>query len=125
MKNQSEIILTWLDANVNNQQNKETFDKLCEKFGDCWQFSDKSDFNRFLGRHAYNQRRIIFIVSGQIGENLVPDIHENSNILSIYVYCSWREYHEKWSKPYSKVKVVTKVDDLFSEIQSDFKSYEN
>ncbi|CAF0761631.1 unnamed protein product [Rotaria sp. Silwood1] len=124
MTNQSNIILTWLDANIENEENKQTFNTLCEKFGDCMQFSDESNFNRFLGRIMNNTRRIILIVSGQIGEKLVPVIHERSNILSIYVYCSRREYHEQWSQGFSKTKVVTEINDLFSKIQSDYNSYE-
>src|SRR5690348_14915601 len=104
MANQRKIILTWLDANINNEENKRTFDTLREKFGDCMSFSKQSDFNRFLGRTSHNQRQLILIISGQIGENLVPDIHKESNILSVYVYCSWKEKHEKWSEGYSKVR---------------------
>ncbi|CAF0933444.1 unnamed protein product [Rotaria sordida] len=125
MANQSEITLAWLDANIDNEENKITYNKLCEEFGDCMQFLNQSDFSRFRGRIMHSSRRLILIVSGKIGENLVPDIHEKSNILSIYVYCSWKEKHEEWSQGYSKVKVVTKVDDLISNIKSDYNSYGN
>ncbi|CAF1019392.1 unnamed protein product [Rotaria sordida] len=125
MINQSDIILTWLDANIDNEQNKQTYNTLPDKFGDCMEFSDESSFRRFLGRISYSPRKLILIVSGQIGETLVPDIHRRPNILSIYIYCSRREYHEQWSADYSKATVVTEENDLFSKIQSDYNSYED
>ena len=47
--------------------------------------------------------RIIFIVSGRLGQIIVPKIVQYRQIVSIYVYCMDREGNEKWAKKFKKV----------------------
>ncbi|CAF3942892.1 unnamed protein product [Rotaria sordida] len=97
------INLAWLDAHVYDENNKQLLDELRKIYQVCMEFVEEDECKRFLGRGIADPRRFILVVSGALGETLVPEIHEHSNILSIYVYCSWREKHEKWSRCYSKV----------------------
>ena len=97
------INLAWLDANVFNEENKQTLEKLREIFQRCMEFTEQDECKRFLGRGQNDPRQFILVVSGGMGQVLVPEIHDHRNILSIYVYCEWREKHEKWSEEYRKV----------------------
>jgi hypothetical protein len=98
------ISLAWLDANVYNEENKQTLEKLRQIFQPCMEFIEPDECERFLGRGKNDPRRFILIVSGAMGQDFVPEIHQHRNILSIYVYCGWREKHEKWSAEYRKVR---------------------
>jgi len=86
-----------------NDQNKQLLDKICAITGECIGFVEEEECLRFLGRGVADPRRFVFIVSGQLGEKLTSEIYGHENILSVYVYCTWREKHEKWAKQYKKV----------------------
>ena len=109
MTNQNEIILVWLDEKVFNEDNKRTISELEKFFPLFMQFVDQSECKRFLQRGVSNPRRLILITSGAVGEHFVPKIHNHPNILSIYVFCSWREKHETWSQNYSKVRNILQI----------------
>ena len=47
--------------------------------------------------------RIILIVSGQLGQELVPRIHHLPQISLIYVYCIDKKHNEQWAKRFYKV----------------------
>jgi hypothetical protein len=49
--------------------------------------------------------RITLIVNGRLGHQIVPDIHQLSQIIAIYVYCLNKELHEKWASNFNKVLV--------------------
>lgn len=47
--------------------------------------------------------RVILIVSGQLGREIVPKIHQLRQIHSIYVYCMNKQKNEDWARPFNKV----------------------
>ncbi len=47
--------------------------------------------------------KIILIVSGRLGRELVPQIHHLKQIVAIYIYCANMKEHEQWSNIYDKV----------------------
>ncbi|CAF3485807.1 unnamed protein product [Rotaria sp. Silwood1] len=63
---------------------------------------------------------IILIVSGRLGQIIVPKIAQLQQIILIYVYCQDKKANEQWGKQFSKVKdVIVRLDDLFHHIQVD------
>jgi hypothetical protein len=48
--------------------------------------------------------RVILIVSGRLGQEIVPRIHQLRQVFSIYVYCMNKKKNEQWVKPFSKVR---------------------
>ncbi|CAF1365993.1 unnamed protein product [Adineta ricciae] len=46
------------------------------------------------------------IISGSIGQNLLPCIRDVHQLDSIYIYCSNKEYHEQSARKWSKIKGV-------------------
>ncbi|CAF0978523.1 unnamed protein product [Rotaria sp. Silwood1] len=62
---------------------------------------------------------IILIVSGRLGQIIVPKIAQLQQIILIYVYCQDKKANEQWGKQFSKVKdVIFRLDDLFHHIQA-------
>jgi hypothetical protein len=103
MTNMTSIQFAWLDANMYSDENKQLLKKMRDITGVCMEFVEEDECLRCLGRGVADPRQFVFIVSGQLGEKLKSEIYEHENILSVYVYCTWREKHEKWAKQYKKV----------------------
>ena len=97
--------LAWLDANIYSQENQNLLKQIREISPDAMVFIDKDECLRSLGRGVANTRRFIFIVSGKLSEGLVPDMQEQQNIVSIYVYCGWRKRYEELFNQHRKVSL--------------------
>ena len=64
--------------------------------------------------------RVILIVSGRLGQEIVPRIHECRQVTSIYVYCMNKKKNEQWVKPFKKVKrIITHLNKLVNIIRDD------
>ncbi|CAF2976839.1 unnamed protein product [Rotaria socialis] len=92
--------LIWLDANANDV-------KQCQKY---------------IEERSTNDR-LVMIVSGQFGREIVPSIHKLRQVISIYVYCFDKVCKNKqWSDKFAKVKaVVTELGELITRIKADHK----
>ncbi|CAF3359991.1 unnamed protein product [Rotaria socialis] len=56
---------------------------------------------------------VFLIVSGTMGQQLVPLIHDLEQIHSIYIFCMNKHKYESWTKQYRKIEgVFTKIEDL-------------
>jgi tetratricopeptide (TPR) repeat protein len=53
------------------------------------------------------------IMSGSLGQNMVPRVHDMSQVDSIFIYCRNKQYHEEWAKKWPKIKgIFTNVTPL-------------
>ena len=96
--------LIWLDAHVNaNADNKQAQQELRSIFNNFKPFENQTQCQTYI-RSVPSHNRIILIVSGQFGRQLVPDIHQLHQLSSIYIYCMNKQINEEWSKDYSKVR---------------------
>ncbi|CAF4962111.1 unnamed protein product, partial [Rotaria sp. Silwood1] len=60
------------------------------------------------------------IVSGQLGREIIPSIHELQQVISIYVYCIDKKGHEQWARNFAKVKaIILDLNELISRIEID------
>ncbi|CAF3810032.1 unnamed protein product [Rotaria sp. Silwood1] len=60
------------------------------------------------------------IVSGQLGREIIPSIHELQQVISIYVYCIDKKGHEQWARNFAKVKaIIVDLNELISRIETD------
>ena len=67
--------------------------------------------------------RLILIVSGRCGRQLVPQIHHLRQVSSIYVYCMDKKTNELWAKDFFKIKsVIVQLKDLIRVIKQDQQS---
>jgi Tfp pilus assembly protein PilF len=46
------------------------------------------------------------IISGSLGQHIVPRVHNMSQVDSIFIFCGNKKRHEQWTKEWSKVKGV-------------------
>lgn len=79
--------LLWLDAEVNSsQENVKTQQQLRASINQLRTFEDDHECEEYI-RLVPKEDRIILIVSSQLGEQVVPRIHQLQQVFSIYVYC--------------------------------------
>lgn len=103
------VYLVWLDAlvetateNIATQQEFRTIIHQFKTFPSvdvCEQYLQK--------RSKYD--RIILIVSGRLGQVLVPRVHQWRQIYCIYVYCQDKQRNEEWAKNFNKVIIIRPI----------------
>ena len=112
----------WLDAQVNTtEDNRNTQLKLREIINHLKTFDDLGEcYQRILSLST--QDRLVLIVSGRCGRQLVPQIHHLRQVSSIYVYCMDKKANEQWAKDFIKIKsVIVQLKDLIHVIKQDQK----
>ena len=113
----------WLDAKVNTtEDNRNTQLKLREIINHLKTFDDQNQCHQKI-LSLSTQDRLVLIVSGRCGRQLVPQIHHLRQVSSIYVYCMDKKANELWAKDFIKIKsVIVQLKDLIHVIKQDQKS---
>jgi tetratricopeptide (TPR) repeat protein len=119
-KNPTTFPLIWLDSLVNTSQENLDGQRLIRSSIDHLKtFEDINKCEEYI-RSVSHDERIILIVSGRLGQEITPRIHQLRQISSIYVYCLDKSLNEKWIKQYKKIKdIITKFDELIYKIRSE------
>jgi len=95
--------LLWLDASVNaTEDNRAAQDRLRKIINYLKTFEDLQKCLDYIHSLSADDR-IVLIVSGRYGRDLVPQICHLRQISSIYVYCTDVRENRNWAKHYSKV----------------------
>jgi hypothetical protein len=102
IQNHEKFILFWLDSLVNKSQENIDAQKLLRKaINRLKTFQDKDKCMEYI-RTLYNER-IVLIVSGRLGQEVVPIVHRCRNLIAIYVYCLDKQRNEEWANKFTKV----------------------
>jgi hypothetical protein len=97
--------LIWLDASVNeSQENIQAQKELRTSINHLITFEEEQQCFQYI-KSIPKDDRIILIVSGRLGQIIVPEIVKYRQIVSIYVYCMNKKANEHWAKNFSKVKI--------------------
>jgi len=95
--------LVWLDAQVNTtEDNRQTQQKLQQIINHLKIFDDPQQCHHYIISLSV-QDRLILIVSGQLGRQLIPQIHHLRQVSSIYVFCMDKQANEQWARNFTKV----------------------
>ena len=95
--------LIWLDASVNSsQENVEAQQQLRTSINHLRIFEDDEQCENYI-RSVPKEDRIVMIVNGPLGRQIVPRIHQLRQVFSICVYCMNKEKHKEWAQEFSKV----------------------
>jgi hypothetical protein len=95
--------LIWLDKQVNEtESNRQTQKALRQIINNLRIFDDQQQCHNYI-TSCCTQDRLILIVSGQLGRQLIPQIRDLRQISYIYVYCRDKQANEQWARQYSKV----------------------
>ncbi|CAF1053656.1 unnamed protein product [Adineta ricciae] len=111
--------LAWLDEEVDStEENKQTQQQLRQIINHLKTFHDKQQCHDYVTSLS-SQDRLVLIVSGRCGQELVPQIHSLRQVSAIYVYSKDEQANEQWTKCFIKVqKVATQAKDLIDHIKT-------
>jgi hypothetical protein len=95
--------LIWLDDLLNNsKENLLAREQLRRCIKHLLIFSDQQLCLRHI--HSLSKDdRIVLIVNETFGREIVPQIFELRQIVSIYVHCTDKQTNERWANHFSKV----------------------
>ena len=105
------VLLIWLDSNIdeNSSDCQNTIAQLRHVVHTVNTFADGEECIEFLEEIA--DEKACIIMSGYLGQQIVPRVHDLSQVDSIFIFCGNKRHHEGWAKDWSKIKGV------FTEIQ--------
>ena len=103
-KNLEDFSVLWCDSNVNaTQENRQTQIGLRKPINFLRTFETSKECKSYIQRHA--EEKIVLVVSGTLGQQLVPEVHHLAQVNAVYVYCRKKEEHSEWSRAYDKVSL--------------------
>lgn len=102
-ENLEAFALVWLDSSTSNPERKSAIQKqLRETIRYLRVFQDLNPCEDYIQSLPVDER-IIFVVSGLLGQDFVPRIYPLEQIAAIYVFCADRNKHLLWTNQYPKV----------------------
>ncbi|CAF1063947.1 unnamed protein product [Adineta steineri] len=100
------VLLIWLDSNIDETNNdcQNTITKLRHAVNDIKTYTNGDQCLEFIQTIIDN--KICMIISGSLGQQIVPRVHNMSQMDSIFIFCGNKKYHEQWTKDWPKIKGV-------------------
>jgi tetratricopeptide (TPR) repeat protein len=100
------VLLIWLDNNMvhNSVDYQKTITELRCVVNTIKTYMDSAQCIQFIERMG--DEKACILISGSLGQHVVPCIHNMSQVHSIFIFCSDRTTHEQWAKEWPKIKGV-------------------
>ncbi|CAF1405332.1 unnamed protein product [Adineta steineri] len=100
------VLLIWLDSNIDetNDDCQNTITQLRRAVNDVNTYTDVDQCFEFI--ETVVDKKVCMIISGSLGQHIVPCVHNMSQVDSIFIFCGNIEYHEQWTKDWPKIKGV-------------------
>ncbi|CAF1554503.1 unnamed protein product, partial [Rotaria sp. Silwood1] len=92
------FLLIWLDANLDESKDdyKKSIQHLRHIVAAITTFTDPDQCVDFLS--DIKDEKVFMIVSGALGQYIIPQIQACSQLDSIYIFCDNQSVHEQWAK---------------------------
>jgi hypothetical protein len=100
------VLLVWLDNNIDekNSDCQNTLTQLRRVINTVDTFTDRDQCIDFLT--DIDTVKVFMIISAEISQNILPLIHNITQLDSVFIFCDNRKRHEKWAKEWPKIKGV-------------------
>ncbi|CAF0823526.1 unnamed protein product [Adineta steineri] len=92
------------NINENNADCSNTTKQLKRVINNVDTFTGGEECVKFI--RAINNNKVCMVVSGSLGQHIVPHVHGMAQVDTIFVFCNNQEWHEEWAKEWSKIKGV-------------------
>ncbi|CAF5048138.1 unnamed protein product [Rotaria sp. Silwood1] len=112
--------LLWLDANFDESKDnyKISTQHLRNILETVTTFTDIDECIDFLS--DIENENVFMIISGALGQHIIPVIQECPQLVSIYILCDNQSIHEEWAKTIPKVKgIYTQIEPICKSLQID------
>ena len=88
IKRVQNVLLIWLDTNIDveNEDCGNTVTQLRRVVNDINTFTDGEDCIEFID--TINDNKVCMIISGSLGQHIVPRVHNMSQVDCIFIICS-------------------------------------
>ncbi|CAF4234579.1 unnamed protein product, partial [Rotaria sordida] len=96
------FLLVWLDGNLDesNEDFKKSLRRLRRVVASITTFTDAQECVNFLSE--IKREKVFMIISGSLGQHVIPDIEAWPQLESVYVFCRDQVVHEEWANKISK-----------------------
>ncbi|CAF1153398.1 unnamed protein product [Adineta steineri] len=103
MKN---VLLIWVDSNINenNTDCSNTIKQFKRVVNNVHAFTDSEECVEFV--QTITNNKVCMIISGSLGKHIVPHVHNMSQVDTIFIFCSNKEWHKEWTKEWLKIKGI-------------------
>jgi len=100
------VLLIWLDSSIDNknQDRRNTVTQLRRIVNDIKTYTDGDRCIQFIS--TVRDNKVCMIISGALGQLIVPRVHNMSQVDSIFIFCRNKKHHEQWTKEWPKIKGV-------------------
>ncbi|CAF1514062.1 unnamed protein product, partial [Adineta steineri] len=100
------VLLIWLDSNIDktNDNCKNTIKQLRRAIDDIKTFTNGDQCFEFI--QTIVNKKACMIISGSLGQHIVPRVHNISQLDSIFIFCENQKHHKQWAKDWFKIKGV-------------------
>ena len=103
------VCLIWLDASADKSKENVATQKQLQKANALFEtFEDAQVCENFM-RLGNKDSRLVLIVGGHIGRQIVPKIHDLPQIAGIFIYCMDKDANEKWARTQKKVTMPDNI----------------
>ncbi|CAF3814909.1 unnamed protein product, partial [Rotaria sordida] len=113
-------LLIWLDADFDESKNdyKQSMQQLRNVIATIITFTDADQCVDYLS--DIKDEKVLMIVSGSLGQHVIPEIQICPQLDSVYVFCDNQSMHEQWARKIPKIKgICTQIEPLCKVLQSD------
>ena len=112
------FLLIWVDANINpsSKDCQNTLAQLRSVVNYINTFTEPEQCVQFLN-DVRNEKAFV-IVSGALGQKLVPKIHGMQQLDAMYIFCGNKSIHEQWTGKWAKIRgVYTEITPICEALQ--------
>ena len=111
-------LLIWIDDSIDEESKdyQETLVQLKNVINNvnlCTQPDQRIDL-----LNQVDNERVFVVISGYLGQYLIPEIHDISQLDTIYIFCGNKSRHHEWAKNWTKIKgAYTNMNELCQNLQ--------
>ncbi|UJR24206.1 hypothetical protein I4U23_027172 [Adineta vaga] len=100
------VLLIWLDSSIDeaNEDCQQTIIELQHVMNAVSTYTNSDQCIEFI--KTIKDHKMCMIISGYLGQHIVPRVHDLSQVDSIFILCGNKSRHEQWAKQWPKVKGV-------------------
>ncbi|UJR18348.1 hypothetical protein I4U23_005250 [Adineta vaga] len=104
------VVLIWLDSSIDmaDEDYQNTIIHFNNPVNTYTSVDQCIEFIRTI-----EDQKVCILISGYLGQQVIPNIHNMSQMHSIFILCGNKKRHEQWAKEWPKIKgVFTEIEPI-------------